>query len=295
MSVSRFSAWIMAARPKTLPAAAVPVVVGTALAYAHGKFHALASILSLICSFLIQIGTNFANDLGDDIRGADTPERLGPVRAIHLGLVNRADMKKAVIITFSVTFFLGLSLVYIGGWPILVIGILSIISGIIYTAGPFPLAYNGLGDLFSFAFFGTVGTMGTYYVQAHEWTMESFIASIPVGALITAILVVNNYRDREQDIKANKKTLVVRFGAGFAKTEYVVLLLMAFTVPLYWYFFTGGAYTVWVLLPCITLPLAVKMVYMFFTMHGKELNKALELTAKYSAVFGFLFALGLLL
>lgn len=295
MAVSKFSAWVMAARPKTLPAAAVPVIVGSSLAYAEGVFSLLAASLCLFCSFLIQIGTNFANDLGDDIRGADTPERLGPVRAIHLGLIDRKSLKKAVILTFSITFFSGLILVYIGGFPILVIGVLSIISGIIYTTGPFPLAYNGLGDVFSFVFFGVVGTMGTYYVQAKQWSFESFIASIPVGALITAILVVNNYRDREQDKIAHKKTLVVRFGDTFAKTEFIFLFILAFTAPLYLVQMNEKIFDIWVLLPLVTLPFAIKLITMLFTLQEKELNKVLEMTAKYSAVFGALLATGILL
>ncbi len=294
LSISRRSAWILAARPKTLLAAIVPVLVGGTLAYSDdkSKFSFLATVVALFCSGCIQIGTNFTNDLFDYLKGADTVERVGPLRVLSSGLISKGEMKYAIIGVFGAAFFAGLYLVWIGGTEIFIIGVLSIFSGIIYTAGPYPLAYNGLGDLFSFVFFGVVGTMGTYYVNIKEWSLHSFIASIPVGALITAILVVNNYRDIVQDAKAGKKTLTVKFGESFTRFEYILLLLVAFLSPVYLVY--NSHFSTWLLLPYLSLPLAIKMIRMLFTLRDQALNSLLELTAKFSALFGLLFSIGII-
>ena len=204
-NISKTESWILASRPKTLLAAIVPVLIGSALAIKADKYHFYASLIALICSIAIQIGTNFVNDLYDFLAGSDSKNRLGPQRALSSGLITVTEMKWAIFITFSSTFLLGMYLVYLAGWVIFLVGILSIFAGIAYTAGPYPLAYNGLGDIFVFIFFGFVGTVGTYFVQALE--INSFVvwASIPVGALITNILVVNNYRDVEEDKMHGKK------------------------------------------------------------------------------------------
>jgi len=196
---SKLNSWFLASRPKTLLAAVVPVMVGSALAISMKKFFLPYSIVALLCSILIQIGTNFTNDLYDFLKGSDTVKRKGPRRVLASGLISAKEMKVAIILVFGTTFLLGLYLVYSAGLIILWIGILSIFAGIIYTAGPFPLAYNGLGDVFVFIFFGIVGTMGTFYLHTQEISLLALLVSIPVGALITNILVVNNYRDIEED------------------------------------------------------------------------------------------------
>lgn len=290
---SKIKSWILAARPKTLPAAVVPVMVGTALAYSEHKGHLPAAFIALICSLLIQIGTNFANDLYDYLSGADNKERSGPERALASGWITVKEMKIGIALVFGMAFLLGLYLVYLGGFIILVIGILSIIAGLAYTTGPFPLAYNGLGDIFVFIFFGLVGTIGTYYVQALTVNSLSIWASLPVGALITNILVVNNYRDRDEDLAAGKKTTTVLFGRGFALTQYIILTLLSYLTPVIIYILYVRE--VWILLPLITFPLSIKLIYMLYRLRGTQLNKTLELTAKLSAAYGILFSLGLLI
>ncbi len=283
----------MAARPKTLFAAFAPVIVGASLAVAEKKFDAFSSVVALLCSILIQVATNYTNDLYDHLKGADTKERVGPKRALNEGWVTTTQMKTAIYLTFGTAFLMGLYLVYIGGPFILAIGILSIIAGFMYTGGPFPLAYNGLGDLFVFLFFGFVGTIGTYFINTSTVSSQALLASIPVGALVTNILVVNNYRDFEQDRKAGKRTLAVMFGKNFALGEYLTLLGSSFAVPLIMFVYYD--LNAWIFLPYLTLPFAYKLIIMLLNRHGSELNPALELTAKLSALFGVLFSVGLVL
>jgi len=285
--------WIMAARPKTLFAAFAPVIVGASLAVAEKNFDAVSSFVALLCSILIQVATNYTNDLYDHLKGADTKERVGPKRALNEGWVTASQMKMAIYLTFGTAFLMGLYLVYVGGPFILLIGILSIIAGFMYTGGPFPLAYNGLGDLFVFLFFGFVGTIGTYFINTGQVTSQALLASIPVGALVTNILVVNNYRDFDQDRKAGKRTLAVMFGKNFALGEYLILLGSSFAVPLIMFVYYD--LNAWVFLPYLTLPFAYKLIIMLLNRHGSELNPALELTAKLSAIYGVLFSVGLVL
>ena len=292
-SPSKLQCWVLASRPKTLPAALVPVIVGSALAVNENKFIFIYSFIALICSLLIQIGTNFVNDLYDFMKGADNEKRKGPIRVLASGLITKKEMEIGSFIIFFTAFLLGLILVMKAGMLILLIGILSILAGIAYTAGPFPLAYNGLGDIFVFMFFGIIGTMGTYYIQVEKLSMVSFLTSIPVGALITNILVVNNYRDIEEDEAAGKKTLAVIFGKNFARYQYIFLLIVSFLVPAFLFVFYK--FNFWILLPLLTLPIAFKLISMLFRLEGLQLNKTLELTAKFSAIFGLLFAAGLTL
>jgi 1,4-dihydroxy-2-naphthoate octaprenyltransferase len=291
-SPAKLQSWILASRPKTLLASVVPVVTGTALAISEKKFVLLYSIIALLCSILIQIGTNYVNDLYDFLKGADNEKRKGPERVLASGWITVTEMKIASVLVFLTSFILGLYLVYVSGTVVLIIGVLSIIAGIAYTAGPFPLAYNGLGDIFVFLFFGLVGTMGTYYVQAHNFSVLSFIASLPVGALITNILVVNNYRDIEEDRSANKYTLAVILGKRFTKVEYISFILISFLVPIILFF--GFNFHYWIFLPYLSIPIAINLVRMLFQSDGKELNKTLELTARFSALFGLLFSIGLI-
>ena len=291
--IRKMRSWVIAARPRTLPAAIVPVLVGSAAAASDNKFILLYAFIALICSLLIQIGTNFTNDLYDYLKGADDEKRKGPLRVMVHELITVAEMKTGIVIVFLTAFTLGLYLVYTGGFFVLVIGIASILAGIAYTAGPYPLAYNGLGDLFVFMFFGVVGTVGTYYVQAHTLTYLPFLCSIPVGALITNILVVNNYRDIDEDRAANKYTLAVKFGRRFARYQFIFLLFISFIMPLILFF--GFDFRGWVFLPYLTFPIAYKLIKMLYLYNGKELNKTLELTARLSAIFGLLFSAGILL
>ena len=285
--------WILASRPRTLPAALVPVMVGSALAIYHGIFFPAYSIVALLCSILIQIGTNFTNDLYDYLKGTDTEERKGPLRVLASGLISVKEMKWGIFLVFFTAFLLGLYLVYSVGLMILWIGTFSIVAGLAYTAGPFPLAYNGLGDLFVFIFFGIVGTVGTYYLHAQQFTSLAFLISLPVGALITNILIVNNYRDIEEDKTAGKNTLAVLLGREFSRYEYVFFILVSFFIPFLLHF--KYDFNIWIFLPYITLPIAITLVKMIYALTGTQLNKTLELSAKFSAIYGLLLSIGIIL
>jgi len=291
--ISKFESWILASRPKTLLAAVVPVVIGTSIAVREDQYNLLAAFVALLCSILIQVGTNFVNDLYDHLAGTDTEKRVGPLRALATGLISVTEMRTGIFLTFGTAFVLGMYLVYMTGWVTLLIGILSIFAGYAYTAGPYPLAYNGLGDIFVFTFFGFVGTVGTYYVQAGDISALAFWASVPVGALITNILVVNNYRDVEQDEIAGKRTLAVKFGKGFTRIQFLLFTIVSYIVPFIVYF--TFHHRLIVFLPLLSIPLAIKLIKMLYTLEGHELNKTLELTAKLSLIYGILFSVGILL
>lgn len=288
----KIDAFVLASRPKTLLAAVVPVMIGTSLAIYYSKFNFSAALIALICSILIQIGTNYVNDLYDYLKGSDRADRVGPQRALASGLLSVRDMKTGIVFIFGLAFALGLYLVTLGGPWILVVGIVSILAGIAYTAGPYPLAYNGLGDIFVLIFFGFVATVGAFYVQALEINKFSIVVSIPVGALITNILVVNNYRDIEQDKFAGKLTLAVKLGPRFARAQYIFLLLISYLSLLFIYIYLKPSLLIF--LPFLSLPIAVKLVKMLYDLKGDELNKTLELTAKFSALFCLLFAIGII-
>lgn len=289
----KINSWIIASRPRTLHAAFVPIIVGSAVAFSEGKLNILFSFAALICSLLIQIGTNFTNDLYDFLKGADTVKRKGPRRVLASGLISVNEMKMGIIITFLTSFLLGLYLVYHGGMVIFIIGVISILAGLAYTAGPYPLAYNGFGDVFVFMFFGIVGTVGTYYLHTHELSLISFICSIPVGALVTNILVVNNYRDADEDKITGKKTLAVKFGKNFSRYQFIFLIAISFLIPLLLFVFFNAS--IFIFLPYFTLPIAYKVIMMLYKFTGTELNRTLELTAKLSAIYGLLFSAGFVL
>jgi len=306
--LSQTRAWVLAARPQTLPAAAAPVVVGAGLAWHDGVFALLPTLAAFVGAALIQIGTNFANDYYDAIQGADTEAREGFTRVTQSGLIAPQSVKRAMYLTFAAAIGVGSYLVYVGGLPILVIGLLSVVSGIAYTGGPYPLGYHGLGDLFVFVFFGVVAVMGTYYVQAtavlaaplstsippNTVTWLAFLASLPVAALSTNILVVNNIRDREEDATTGKRTLAVRFGYRFSRLQFAALTGVAYVVPGWLWLAEGFAVTV--LLPLVTLPIAVVLTRTIWTeTSGAALNPALETTGKLLAVHAALFGLGLAL
>ena len=224
--------WFEATRPRTLPAAVAPVLVGTALAWRVGqaKWGAAASCLGF--ALLVQIGTNFANDYYDFLKGADTAERVGPRRAVASGLIAPRTMRAAMIGVFAAAFLLGLTLLAYGGWPLLIVGVTSIACGIAYTGGPYPLAYHGLGDLFVFIFFGLVATGATAFVQTGRLSAASLVAGAAMGALATNILVANNYRDVETDAKAGKRTLLVRWGRAYGRRQFATAHAVAATAPL---------------------------------------------------------------
>jgi 1,4-dihydroxy-2-naphthoate octaprenyltransferase len=219
---SQLKIWISATRPRTLPAAIAPVLVGSALAWREGAFKAPAALACLGFALLVQIGANFANDYYDFMKGADTAERVGPRRAVASGLVAPAVMRVAMWFVFALAFAVGLTLLRYGGWPLLVVGVMSIVCGVAYTGGPFPLGYHGLGDVFVFIFFGLVAVGVTFFVQTGHIGAEALSAGAAIGALAANILLVNNYRDAETDAKAGKRTLVVRWGKSFARTQFAV-------------------------------------------------------------------------
>jgi len=283
--------WLMAARPRTLTAAVVPVLVGTAVAAANGGFRPLPALAAFLAAICIQVGTNFANDFHDFERGADTHERVGPVRVTQSGLVAPRTVRSAALLAFGGAFVLGIYLAVVGGWPILVTGLASIAAGWAYTGGPWPFGYHGLGDLFVFVFFGLVATAGTTYVQLHAVPKAAWIAAVPVGALATAILVVNNLRDIATDARAGKRTLAVRIGPAATRAQYVLLLVVAFAAPFALLPFVGP----WALLPFVALPLAVAPLRLVFRGQGAELNAALGGTARLHLAYGALLALGLVL
>jgi len=291
--ISKVESWVLAARPHTLPAAIMPVFVGISIAIHDGMIYVPTAIVTLICALLIQIGTNFINDLYDYLKGSDKKDRVGPTRVLASGLISVNEMKIGILVVFGLAFLLGLYLVYMSGWLIFVIGVLSLIAGYAYTGGPYPLAYNGLGDIFVFIFFGFIGTIGSYYVQTQEITLIVIWSSIPVGALITNILVVNNYRDLEEDKIAGKKTLAVKFGGKFARLHYLVFMILSYAI-LFVVYFTFKQ-SLFVFLPLLTIPLSIKLVSMIYNLKGRDLNKTLELTGKLSAIYGILFAVGILL
>ncbi len=285
--------WLMAARPKTLTAALVPVMVGTALAFGLGVGRWLPAVAALVGAMLIQIGTNLTNDYYDFKKGADTEERLGPKRVTQSGLIAPGTVLASALSCFGLAVVVGIYLVVVGGWPIVAIGLASVLAGYAYTGGPFPLAYNGLGDVFVFVFFGLVAVPGTFYVQALTVGPAAWWAAIPVGAVGTAILVVNNLRDETTDTKANKRTLVVRFGATAGKAEYVALLVAAYATPVVMWGL--GLTSPWVLLALLSAPVAVPPLKLVMGAKGAELNPALGGTAKLQLVFGVLFSVGLFL
>jgi 1,4-dihydroxy-2-naphthoate octaprenyltransferase len=285
-------AWVLASRPATLTAAVVPVLAGTAVAHALGEFRKGPAVAALLGAMMIQIGTNLANDVFDAEKGADTHERLGPTRAVQAGLLTPSAVRAGMIVAFGLAAAAGLYLAAVAGWPVIAIGIASILSGIAYTGGPYPLGYHGLGDLFVMAFFGFVAVCGTVFVETGAVPMLAVIVSIPVGALATCVLVVNNLRDRHTDIKAGKRTLAVRMGRGGALAEYVLLLLAAYSVPVVLAARHGRA---WLLLPLASLPLAAFLFRRIVRSEGRALNACLTSTAKLLLLFGALFSVGLVL
>ena len=303
-TVSPAKAWLMAARPQTLPAGASPVVVGTGLAVHEGVFAALPALFALVGAILLQIGTNFANDYYDAVRGADTDDREGFTRVTAGGIIEPAAVKRAMYATFGLAIVLGVYLVYLGGVPILVVGLASVAAGITYTGGPLPYGYRGLGDLFVFVFFGLVAVTGTYYVQAVVHVADplplwvpgealpavAVVAALPAAGLSTAILVVNNIRDRETDAAAGKRTLAVLLGYRLSRIEWTAMVGLAYVAPVA--LWLAGFHPA-VLLPLLTAPLAATVGRTVWTRtDGEALNPALERTGQLLFAHSVLFAAG---
>jgi 1,4-dihydroxy-2-naphthoate octaprenyltransferase len=284
----------MAARVRTLPAAIAPVLVGTALAgFAH-SFHALRFIAALIGAIFIQVGTNLSNDYSDARRGADTEDRLGPVRVTAGGLVPPKRVLVATYVSFGVAVLAGAYLVAVAGWQLLIVGAASILAGVLYTGGPRPYGYEGLGELFVFLFFGIVAVAGSYFVQVKHLNWEAFALAVPVGLLAAAILVVNNVRDIDTDRRAGKRTLAVRLGRERTRALFAAMIYLAYVLaPVTWVF---GPLRPWVLLPWLTLPVAAPIVRTVRNhVDGPSLNQALAQTGMLQLAFCTLLAAGLLL
>jgi len=306
--IPRWKAWILAARPHVKPAGAAPVIVGTALAVHEGVFAPWPALAALFGALLLQTGTDFANDYFDYAKGVDSDDSAGYVRVSQSGLIPARRVFGAAVACYGMAFLIGIYLVYVGGLPIVIVGLASIASGFAYSGGPYPIASHALGDLFVFLFFGVIAVTGTFYVQASAVLLEAtplwvqpgtlpltaVIASLPMAGLSTNILVVNNIRDIEDDQAAGKRTLAVVLGYTWSRAEYVLLTGLAFVVPL-WFYVTQPVRPL-VLLPFLSLPLAISAIRMVLT--GRDtaaLNPALERTGQLVAVFGALFGLGLVL
>ena len=292
--LSRFRIWLLAIRPKTLPAGIVPVVIGAALAYDTGIFHTATFLFALAGSILIQIGANFANDLFDYLKKSDDSERVGPLRVTQAGLVSPAQMKIATFVVFFLAFLVGIYLVYRGGMPIVIIGLASILFGVLYTGGPHPLGYLGLGDILVLIFYGPVAACGTYYVITLDFNSTVLLAGIPPGMLATALLTVNNLRDIDNDRRTGKRTLAVRFGRSFARVEYVLMLTGAALFPILIYL-VDGAHKWSMVSAAILIPGATAARSILTQTSGPALNRALAETGRLTALYGLFFSAGWLL
>jgi 1,4-dihydroxy-2-naphthoate octaprenyltransferase len=283
--------WILAFRLKTLPAAIAPVFIGTAMAIGQGVQNYSIALVTLLAAVCIQIGTNLANDYFDFKNGADTPERLGPVRVTQAGLIAPKDVRNVMILVFGLSVAASSILIWQAGWVIAVIGVLSILSGIFYTAGPRPLGYVGLGELFVLVFFGPVAVAGTYFVQSLELNGAVILAGLGPGLLSVAILAVNNLRDRQTDLRVKKNTLAVRYGRNFAVNEIICSVILAALIPVAVYVMTGEQ--PWSLLSTAILFMAIPIFKTVITRDdGPSLNAALSSTGKLLFVYSCLYAIG---
>lgn len=284
----------MAARPRTLPAAVAPVLVGTALAGFQHVFHPLRFVAALLGAIFIQVGANLSNDYSDARRGADTEDRLGPVRVTAGGLVPPRQVLTATYVSFAIAVLIGVYLIVVAGWLLLVIGAASILAGVLYTGGPRPYGYEGLGEVFVFLFFGVVAVAGAYFVQVRHLDWEAFALSVPVGLLASAILIVNNVRDIDSDRRASKRTLAVRLGRDRTRIMFAATLTLAFLLALVTWGF--GPLTAWVALTWLAIPLAAGLARTVFTRtDGPSLNEALARSGMLQLVFCVLLSAGLLL
>lgn len=285
------AAWVMACRPATLTAATAPVLVGTAVAFHTGHWRADAAAAALLGALLLQVGSNLANDAFDFEKGSDTNERLGPPRTAQMGLLTPDQLRRGMWLVFALATLAGSYLTWIAGPAVVAIGLVSIVSAIAYTAGPFPLGYNGLGDLFVMIFFGFMAVCGTTFVQAGSVPPLAWLTALPVGALATTILVVNNVRDLPTDVKSGKRTLPVRFGRTAGVAEYALLLVLAYSVPIA--LWLSGQFRPFIALPLLTLPISIALFQKLRHRSGHALNAVLVASARVLFLFGVLFAIGI--
>jgi 1,4-dihydroxy-2-naphthoate octaprenyltransferase len=284
--------WLLAARPRTLPLALAPVLVGTAVAHAEGGARALPALAALAGALWLQIGANLANDVFDAENGADTEARVGPPRAVQQGWLSARAVRAGAAVAFGMAASIGAYLVFVAGWPIALLGALSILAGVAYTGGPWPLGYHGLGELAVFLFFGFGAVCGTTFVQTLALSGQALLASIPIGALAASVLVVNNARDVDTDRVAGKRTLAVRFGARAAKHGYLALVAGSFAMPAFWALASGRLA---LLLPLLCVPRAWQLCRALRRDSGAALNTTLAGTAQLAVIFATLLALGIAL
>ena len=285
--------WWLAIRPRTLPAAMAGVITGSALALQAGKFNLLPALAALGVALFLQIGSNLANDVFDFERGADAGPRLGPLRVTQSGLLSPQQVKRGMIVVFVLAALCGVYLAFVAGWIVIPLGAAAILSAVAYTAGPFPLGYHGLGELFVFLFFGVAAVAGTYFVQVKSIPAIVWLMAIPIGSIIVGILIVNNLRDLETDRIAGKNTLAVRFGPRFAKTEYLTCLILAYScIPV---FCLLNLLSWTALLTWVSIPFALQTSGIVFTQAGKPLNKALAKTGQLALIFSILFIIPIIL
>jgi len=284
--------WLLAARPATLPAGAAPVLAGCAIAFAHGALVPTRALAALAAALLVQIGTNLANDYFDFKKGADTEARVGPARASQRGWLPPAAVARGAALALAGAGFAGLYLAYVGGWPVLAIAVISLVCAVAYTGGPYPLAYVGLGDVFVLVFFGPVAVAGTVYVNTLTWQADGVVAGLALGLLATAILVVNNLRDRHTDAIVGKRTLAVRLGERFSRWQYAVAVLSAFALTTGWGLSIGHKGWLW---PLVLLPMALLRVQQVWVADGTALNPHLGTTGKLLFGFSVVLSAGLVL
>lgn len=293
-SAGSAEAWILATRPRTLPVSIGPVLVGTAVAFVEDGMHIAAALAACAGALLLQVGSNLANDVYDFEKGADTEERRGPPRAAQLGLLSPAALKRGMGVAFVLATLVGAYLTWLAGPLVVAIGIASIVAAIAYTGGPWPLGYHGLGEVAVFVFFGLAAVVGTTFVQTGGFPTLAWIASVPVGSLATAILVVNNLRDIDTDRIAGKRTLAVRWGLGAARSEWAVMVFGAYAMILVPWFLYGRSF--WILLPWLCLPRAITLWRVVRSNDsGPAVNEVLANTAQLGVLFSLLFAVGLAL
>lgn len=285
--------WILAARPKTLPAAVAPVIAGTAVAYYEDGVHWVSAMLAILTALSLQVAANFANDALDFRKGADTGDRLGPTRVTASGMVSAEGVMRATVVTLALAVMTGLPLVFRGGWPILLLGVAAIVCAVAYTGGPFPLGYLGLGEVFVFIFFGLAAVAGTAYIQTGELTALALAMSVPIGALAVGILIVNNLRDIETDRVAGKKTLAVRLGARNTRLEYGLMLVIAGASPIV---FWAVGWLDWpVVLTLLWWPFGVALWNQITARTGRELNPTLGNTGRALLVYSVVVSTALVL
>lgn len=291
--MTKLQIWMAASRPKTLPAAAAPVVAASALAWHDGVFRVGPALACLVTALLMQIAANLANDLFDFQHGADTPDRLGPLRVTQAGLLSQGQVKIGLIICFTLSALLGLYVALVSSWPIILIGVLAIIAALAYSGGPLPYGYYGLGELGVFLFFGLAAVGGTYYGQAITLTQAVFLIAAAMGFLSSAILVVNNLRDIETDKAGGKKTLAVLLGRTITKLEYCILIGVGYIIPIV--LWVTGFSNSWIFLTFLSLPFAVHACLNVNRLMGRALNGVLAETGRLELIFALFMALGLVI